>query len=379
MGGYFIVNGIERIIRLLVAQRRHYVMGMVRGAYARRGPAFTEFATAVRCVAADESSQTVRVHYLSTGGARVAFVLRRQEFFVPTALVLRALVGCSDREVIDRVVAGRGDACFAAERVEAMLRETTAPGLHTRAACVAHLGRHFRPVMDAPASSSDTEVGEQLLAEVVFVHLPHAADKFALLVLMLQKLYALVAGECQGDNPDSMTHHEALLPGHLLQALVKERLQEWLARLREVVLKETAARPATDWGDVAVAGRAVTRSAQLAAVCPRVEYLLSTGNLVSRSGLGVSQATGFTLVAEKVRVWVKATRRRAIHASTALPPHHQHTTAQLPALSVPLPLRSPRRLLPGAAHHHRAQAAAGLVGLHVPGAHARRWVADNGC
>ena len=110
VGGYFVVNGIERIIRLLVAQRRHYVMGMVRGAYARRGPTFTEFATAVRCVAGDESSQTVRLHYLSTGGARVAFVLRRQEVFVPAALVLRALVGCSDREVIDRVVAGRGAA-----------------------------------------------------------------------------------------------------------------------------------------------------------------------------------------------------------------------------------------------------------------------------
>jgi DNA-directed RNA polymerase I subunit RPA2 len=26
MGGYFILNGIERIIRLLVQQRRHYIM-----------------------------------------------------------------------------------------------------------------------------------------------------------------------------------------------------------------------------------------------------------------------------------------------------------------------------------------------------------------
>lgn len=83
MGGYFIVNGIERIIRLLVAQRRHYIMGMVRGAYSRRGATFSEFATAIRCVAADESSTTIRVHYLTTGGARLAFVLRRQEFFIP--------------------------------------------------------------------------------------------------------------------------------------------------------------------------------------------------------------------------------------------------------------------------------------------------------
>ena len=41
MGGYFLLNGIERIIRLLIQQRRHYIMGMVRSAYARRGPTFS--------------------------------------------------------------------------------------------------------------------------------------------------------------------------------------------------------------------------------------------------------------------------------------------------------------------------------------------------
>lgn len=82
-GGYFIVNGIERIIRLLINQRRHYIMGMVRGAYSRRGPTFTEFATAIRCVSADETSVSVRTHYMTNGSARLAFVLRRQEFFIP--------------------------------------------------------------------------------------------------------------------------------------------------------------------------------------------------------------------------------------------------------------------------------------------------------
>ena len=32
----------------------------------------------------------------------------------------------------------------------------------------------------------------------------------------------------------------------------------------------------------------------------KMEYLLNTGNLVSRSGLDISQATGFTVVAEKL-------------------------------------------------------------------------------
>ena len=100
MGGYFIVNGIERIIRLLINQRRHYIMGMVRGAYARRGPTFTEFATAIRCVARDESSMTVRVHYMTNGSARVSFVLRRQEFFIPVRVPRTRLHGAGTHQCI---------------------------------------------------------------------------------------------------------------------------------------------------------------------------------------------------------------------------------------------------------------------------------------
>jgi DNA-directed RNA polymerase I subunit RPA2 len=48
MGGYFICNGIERIIRCLIAQRRHYVMGLRRGAYQKRGANYTDTATAIR-------------------------------------------------------------------------------------------------------------------------------------------------------------------------------------------------------------------------------------------------------------------------------------------------------------------------------------------
>lgn len=35
----------------------------------------------------------------------------------------------------------------------------------------------------------------------------------------------------------------------------------------------------------------------------KFEYLLNTGNLVSRGGLDLSQATGFTVVAEKLNFY----------------------------------------------------------------------------
>ena len=48
MGGYFICNGIERIIRMLIQQRRHYIMALRRGAYHKRGKDYTDCATLIR-------------------------------------------------------------------------------------------------------------------------------------------------------------------------------------------------------------------------------------------------------------------------------------------------------------------------------------------
>ena len=49
MGGYFICNGIERIIRMITLQRRHYIMALRRGAYRKRGANYTANATLLRC------------------------------------------------------------------------------------------------------------------------------------------------------------------------------------------------------------------------------------------------------------------------------------------------------------------------------------------
>lgn len=41
---------------------------------------------------------------------------------------------------------------------------------------------------------------------------------------MIEKLYALVAGECEFDNLDAPSNHEVLLSGHLYISLLGEKL-----------------------------------------------------------------------------------------------------------------------------------------------------------
>ena len=63
--------------------RRNHIFAIERGAFSGRGTEFTNLATSIRCVRADESGQTISVHYLNNGSANVRVVLQKQEFFIP--------------------------------------------------------------------------------------------------------------------------------------------------------------------------------------------------------------------------------------------------------------------------------------------------------
>jgi DNA-directed RNA polymerase I subunit RPA2 len=66
----------------------------------------------------------------------------------------------------------------------------------------------------------EIDVGHEFLKRVILVHLDDTREKSDLLVCMVQKLYALVAGDCCPDNPDSTQQQEILLPGHLYSSII---------------------------------------------------------------------------------------------------------------------------------------------------------------
>ena len=52
-GGYFVCNGNERAIRLLIAPKRDHLMGIVRTSFRNRGSDFTQYAVSIRSVRRD--------------------------------------------------------------------------------------------------------------------------------------------------------------------------------------------------------------------------------------------------------------------------------------------------------------------------------------
>jgi len=94
-GGYFIINGNERLIRMLIMNKRNYPVAFTRGSFINRGKFFTPYAVQMRCVRDDMFAQTVIIHYLTEGNCMLKFIYHTQEFLIPVYILLKALLPSS--------------------------------------------------------------------------------------------------------------------------------------------------------------------------------------------------------------------------------------------------------------------------------------------
>lgn len=184
MGGYFIVNGNEKLIRLLNVPKRNHPLALVRSSFANRGTTYTQYGVQIRCARPDQTTLTNILHYLSDGNVMLRFSWRKTEYLVPVVMILNALIETNDKAIFDGITAGRGEEAFLAERVEGLLRTYKNYQLYTQRDTLAYLGDKFRVVLDESEDLTDEEVGRIFLNRIVLVHLKSKADKFRLLMYL---------------------------------------------------------------------------------------------------------------------------------------------------------------------------------------------------
>lgn len=311
-GGYFICNGNERIVRLIVLPRRNVITALIRPSMQSRGRLYTQFATVIRCVRPDQSGVTVTLHYLSDGSCNLRFSCKKQEFFIPALMLLRCFKpGVTDEEIFNNIVQFDTSNTFLKDRAEMMIRQGNTTPHRTRASIMEHLGQSFRLMLRPEESESNTLVAEQLLNDYMFVHTTKDAEKFDVLVLMVQKLYALVAGKIDPENPDALNSHELLLPGHIYLMILKEKLQDFMQGIKNTILRDLR----MDSARCTMTKEAYWRKQMdmQADVGQQLRYFLVTGNLKSNTGLDLMQISGFTIVAEKLNFFRYLSHFRSVH------------------------------------------------------------------
>lgn len=281
----------------------------------------------MRSVRPDETSQTNVLHYLSDGNVTFRFSWRKNEYLVPVMMILKALVDTNDREIFEGLVGPPESSgvqnTFLTDRVELLLRTYKVYGLYSKTQTRAYLGEKFRVVLGVPDNTSDYDVGTEFLRKVVLVHLgcmkvteEQDTDKFKMLLFMCQKLYALVAGDCAVDNPDAVQNQEILLGGFLYGMILKERMEELLTVGVRLAFREYFRKNPTVSFTSATFKKdfpAATFRRTNENIGQALEYFMSTGNLISPSGLDLQQTSGFTVVAEKLNFLRFISHFRMVH------------------------------------------------------------------
>jgi len=181
-GGYFIVNGNEKVIRLLIVPKRNHPQALVRSSFEKRGKSYTNFGVQIRCARPDQTTLTNVLHYLDNGNIILRFSWRKAEYLIPVMMILNALVKTNDKAIFDGIAAGQGEEPFIAERVEGLLQTYKTYQLYTQRDTLAYLGEKFRVVFDEAEDLTDEQLGEIFLHRVILVHLTSNADKFRLLM-----------------------------------------------------------------------------------------------------------------------------------------------------------------------------------------------------
>ncbi|CEP63973.1 DNA-directed RNA polymerase I core subunit RPA135 LALA0_S09e06722g [Lachancea lanzarotensis] len=314
LGGYFIVNGIEKLIRMLIVQRRNHPMAIIRPSFSNRGASYSQYGIQIRSVRADQTSQTNVLHYLNDGEVTFRFSWRKNEYLIPVVMILKALCELNDREIFDGIVGSDTSNSFLTDRLELLLRSNKKKygQLHNRRQALQYLGDKFRIVFQAAPDATDFQVGEELLKRIVLVHLgENNEDKSRMLLFMIRKLYSLVAGECSPDNPDATQHQEVLLGGFLYGMILKEKIEEYLQNIRLQIQSDVGRGLAVNFKDRKYMSRVLMRVNDN--VGAKLQYFLSTGNLVSQSGLDLQQVSGYTVVAEKINFYRFISHFRMVH------------------------------------------------------------------
>ncbi|XP_062205028.1 DNA-directed RNA polymerase I subunit 2 [Phragmites australis] len=325
MGGYFICGGMERLIRILILQKRNYPMGLVRGSFLKRGAGYTDKAVIIRCVHSDQSSVTIKLYYLQNGSARLGFWLGGREFLLPIGIVLKALIDTSDREIFTSLTCcysdkyGRGKGVVSTqligERAQIILDEVRDLSLFTRTQCLMHIGQYFRSVMEGFEKDDYETVAEAVLRDYIFVHLQYNHEKFNLLIFMLQKLYALVDQTASPDNADALQYQEALLPGHLITVFLKDRLQDWLRKSKRLIIEEAAKNKSFDLSNAQEIRKFLTK--YTTSVGRAIESMIKIGKVNSQSGLDLPQRDGMTIHAERLNFHRYISHFRSVHRGSA--------------------------------------------------------------
>lgn len=310
-GGYFVVKGSEKLIRMLLLTRRNYPIAVKRNSWKNRGPLFSDLGILIRCVRNDQLSSNNVLHFVTDGSAKLMIAFRRTLFYIPVLLIIKALINKSDEHIFKCIVSGYDDDFYFKGCILSMLRSLQQEmNIFCQADARNYIGKTFRSKLPDVAKdvSSDEEICDYILDNSVCIHLRDYHDKFNCLSLMIKKLYSFVQQKCINEGVDSIMNQELLLGGHLYLQVLADRMRIWMAVLKANISKKYGG--SLDKFGLAHLQAAIKTCGTIEAT---MESFLSTGNVSNASQIGIPQDKGLVIIAENINRMRYMSHFKAVH------------------------------------------------------------------
>ncbi|AFN82654.1 DNA-directed RNA polymerase subunit B [Encephalitozoon romaleae SJ-2008] len=224
VGGYFIVNGIDKFIRLGIIQKRNHIFAFKQR---KKENFLTGYGVSIRCVGKDEIGHLNSLYYCTDGNVIIKIFYRRSTFLFPLVLILRALINTTDEELFEALGGG--------EKAIHLLKCFAEYNVFSRAECLDYIGSRFSAAINV---GTKVEAAKELLSKYVASHLTSNLDKFNFLVLAAKKLFSFVDNEIVEDDFDSPGNHELFTVTQVLSSFIKDKIEEYM-RLFPIIYKKT--------------------------------------------------------------------------------------------------------------------------------------------
>ncbi|BES88059.1 Hypothetical protein polymerase [Nesidiocoris tenuis] len=306
-GGYFIVKGLEKLIRMLLMTRRNFPIAIKRATWKNRGRGFSDMGILIRCVSNDQSATNNVLHFVTDGSVRMMFSYQKYMYYAPLIMIIKCLTDMSDEAIFKKIMDGFEDELYMKTCVLNMLRSLHYENIHSQADARDNVGKLLRikfPFL--PASHTNDQICEFVTKNCILTHLDGNEDKWNCLVFMVQKLFSFVRNKSAAEGVDSVMMQELLLGGHLYLQVLKDKLRAWLTLLGFRLGKMNKLGTLTRSDLVNTANR-------LLSVESGMNNFLSTGNVSSSSGLGLMQDSGLVIIAENINRMRYMSHFRAVH------------------------------------------------------------------
>uniref|UniRef100_A0A0G4FAA5 DNA-directed RNA polymerase subunit beta n=1 Tax=Chromera velia CCMP2878 TaxID=1169474 RepID=A0A0G4FAA5_9ALVE len=355
-GGIFVVNGNEKLIRLVISTRCNFPMPMRRGTFRNRGWRFSDKAIICRCQRPDGSQTSNILHYCTDGTMYLRILINRAEHYVPFFAVFNCLCSNAGPLKANRAVAYRKLADFGGGKDARELQEIAFMRIRQmhiegprdndtfadafKQADVDRDASTFSASDDwcqrwkdqfldlaglrlregLPAHTTDDDKIRVLCDEYVLPHLKDWGKKAELLALMWRMMLMVIRNKVKCCNQDAFAFQEVLLPGQLIAQVVKSALYDQLMSMRTFLELGCFRMKGRESENLEAAAEWLLSEKTFRTCCERhnktvarnVKYFLGTGNVRTRT-LDILQVSGFVIGAERINIYRYIAHFRAVH------------------------------------------------------------------